>query len=229
MAAGATDAAGDPEPRGPVGLARTAGLVGAAVAAGVAVHVPETAPLVADVGTASVGRTTPSGRFRRLFAPFWYGGSDESDPLDHEVRAELYERVERTPGVYLSQLDDGTDVSLSTVRHHLRTLEDEGLVSSAKLRGKRRFFPDDEDVELTAALADPATAAVLDAVARREAASVGELADDLDRDPSTVSHHLSRLADDGLVERERDGRTVVSRLTATAEAAFAGPVAPADD
>jgi DNA-binding transcriptional ArsR family regulator len=44
------------------------------------------------------------------------------------------------------------------------------------------------------------------------------LAERLGRDPSTVSHHLSRLADDGLVRRERDGRAVVTRLAPGVEA-----------
>ncbi len=71
---------------------------------------------------------------------------------------------------------------------------------------------------------------MLDAVARREPASVGELADELGRDPSTVTHHLKRLEEDGLVERERDGRAVVNRLSPEAKTAFSGqPVASADD
>jgi DNA-binding transcriptional ArsR family regulator len=55
-------------------------------------------------------------------------------------------------------------------------------------------------------------AGLLDALADLGTAHVGLLAEELDRDPSTVSHHLQRLADDELVVRERDGRAVVNRL-----------------
>lgn len=86
-------------------------------------------------------------------------------------------------------------------------------MASAKPRGKRRYYPAAaDDFELAAALSEPASAAVLEALADAGEARVGQLADDLDRDPSTVSHHLQRLADDGLVERERRGRAVVNRL-----------------
>jgi DNA-binding transcriptional ArsR family regulator len=162
-------------------------------------------------------------RFWRFVTPFRYSRWDDSDPLDHEVRAALYEAIERSPGAYLSEVSERADVALSTARHHLDVLEDEGLVATAKVRGKRRYYPDHApDVELTAALEDEATADVLDALARLGASHGGRLADELDRDASTVSHHLSRLEDAGLVEREREGRTVVNRLTPEVRAVLRG-------
>jgi len=195
-------------------------------------------PAVAQPGTASQLRALASSRLSAGFEDLWrflgvlgYSRYDDSDPLDHDARAALYDAVRAQPGVYLSALSERADVNLSTARHHVRVLEDENLVASAKLRGKRRYYPSTtEDVELAAALSDPATAAVLEALADVGEAHVGLLADELDRDPSTVSHHLQRLADDGLVERERRGRAVVSRLTdAVADALRGRDAAIADD
>lgn len=56
--------------------------------------------------------------------------------------------------------------------------------------------------------------------------SVSDLAERLDRDPSTVTHHLDRLAEDGIVERERDGRAVVNKLADSARIAMADDDAP---
>lgn len=67
-------------------------------------------------------------------------------------------------------------------------------------------------VELAAALEDDSAATVLDAVARLEPASVSKLANDVDRAPSTVSHHLSRLESADLVDRTRNGQSVETRL-----------------
>ncbi|APW96310.1 transcriptional regulator [Halobiforma lacisalsi AJ5] len=44
--------------------------------------------------------------------------------------------------------------------------------------------------------------------------STGEL------DPSTVSHHLSSLEEDGLVVRERDGPAIVNRVAPEVEPAL---------
>ncbi|WP_440992193.1 winged helix-turn-helix transcriptional regulator [Haloarchaeobius baliensis] len=202
-----------------------AGLAGVAVVAGGA---------AATRGSATLYRLRDAlGEFDPIAVLLRYSRYDDSDPLEHEDRATVYEVVEDAPGVYLSALSESTDVPLSTVRHHVRILEEENVVTSAKIDGKRRYFPvATSDVALHAALANPSRAAVLETLAERGAAHNGLVADELDLDPSTVSHHLDRLADDGLVERERDGRSVVNSLTPTAEAGLEGtrPVAgTADD
>lgn len=157
----------------------------------------------------------------RLFVLFRYSRYDDSDPLAHEARASVFEVVEASPGVYLSKVSEETGLALSTVRHHLRVLDRENLVMGVKVRGKRRFYPAySEQVELTAALNDEATASVLDALARLGPSSVSELATVIGRDPSTVTHHLQRLAEDDIVVREREGRTVVNRLSPDTRAAL---------
>jgi DNA-binding transcriptional ArsR family regulator len=67
---------------------------------------------------------------------------------------------------------------------------------------------------------------VLEALAE-SADSVSGLADRIDRDPSTVSHHLSRLEDDGLIHREREGQAVTNRLAPGVAAVFGRGVDPA--
>jgi predicted transcriptional regulator len=154
---------------------------------------------------------------------------DTRRPADvtHETRASLYEHLRTEPGTHLSALADvgGVDASLGTVRYHLKILEREGLVTSEKRRGRRRFFPvgTPPDV-LECALHSASTRAVLEALAE-SADTVSGLAERLDRDPSTVTYHLSRLEDDGLVERERDGQAVVNRLTPGVEAVLTQGVA----
>jgi predicted transcriptional regulator len=151
-----------------------------------------------------------------------YSRWDDSDPLAHDTRNALYGVIEEAPGVYLSAVCARAGVALSTGRHHLAVLEEEGVVMTAKVRGRRRYYPDHApDAELAAALEDEATAEVLHALAALGTAHGGRLADELDRDPSTVSHHLARLAADGLVERERDGKAVRNRL-ATPDSVDAG-------
>lgn len=151
--------------------------------------------------------------------------------LGHEARQEIYDAIVDTPGIYLSAISDETDIPLGTVRHHVRILKDENLVSSRKVRGKRRHFPvglaPTNDAELRAALDDEATAAVVDALARSRTATVSELAARLERDPSTISHHLARLEEAGIVERERRDQSVVSWLDPDARSAATAEASPA--
>lgn len=147
-----------------------------------------------------------------------YSRYDGSDPLEHEVRNDLHEAILRSPGSYVTELGEMNDVPRSTLRYHLRILEREGLVYAETILGNLRYYPAGSDVdELAVALESEATAAVLDAVERLEPVSVTTVAAELDRSPSTISYHLDRLEDEGLVERERDGEAVLTRLTPDAK------------
>ncbi|WP_458207565.1 winged helix-turn-helix transcriptional regulator [Haladaptatus sp. NG-SE-30] len=150
-----------------------------------------------------------------------YSRHDSSNPLDNVTRATVHDAVTDDPGLSLSALSDRAGIPRSTVRYHVRILEEEGLVETATVRGKRRVSPTDGvDPELAASLSDDSTAQLLETVARNGPASVSELAEALDRTPGTVSYHLDRLADDGLVERERAGNAVVTTLPDRVQAAI---------
>lgn len=168
---------------------------------------------------ATLGFVSDDGNPIPVLLLLGYSRYDDSSPLDNDVRRRVFQQIERSPGVHVSALADLTDASRSTVRYHVRVLEREGLVYDEKIRGKRRYFPvGSEAPELLAALSDDATASVLDAVSRIGPANVSQLADDLDRTPGTVSYHLSRLETAGLVEQERDGGAVLTRLADPARA-----------
>ncbi|MFC7215004.1 metalloregulator ArsR/SmtB family transcription factor [Saliphagus sp. GCM10025334] len=185
-----------------------------------------------------------------------YSRYDDSDPLENDHRRTVFDTITEEPGLYLSALSDRSGVALSTVRHHVRVLEDENLLTSVKVGGKRRYFPieadgadgmdgvggtDGGDHERYAILAEPARRRVLEELAVLEHASNGRLAEALDLDPSTVSHHLTTLEEAGFVVRERDGRAVRNRLSEDARSALleaevdadssdtASTPAPADD
>ncbi|WP_248909203.1 winged helix-turn-helix transcriptional regulator [Halocatena marina] len=165
-----------------------------------------------------------SGSSNGLAIPVWavlfrYSRYDDSDPLENDVRQQIYDVIERSPGTYISEVSEEVDASRSTVRYHVRILEEEKLIVGEDVRGKHRFYlVGSDDPQLAAALNDDATARVLNAIARLESATVSMLADELDRSPGTVSYHLNRLTDDGLLEQERKGNAVVTRLASEIKA-----------
>jgi len=157
------------------------------------------------------------GRLPRVLPIPGYSRHDDSDPLENEHRARLHEVITDSPGVDLAALVETTGMSRSTARYHLRVLEHEDIVVREEILGQPRLFPDGtDDVAFQVAARDDATRAVLAAISRHEPATGSTLAEQLDLDASTVSHHLKRLADAGLVEREREGRAVVNRLSPAA-------------
>lgn len=144
------------------------------------------------------------------------------DPtFENDHRQAIFETIEAHPGLCLSAVGELCDVSLSTVRHHVRILADDGYVRSVSLYGKRRYFPRwMGDLEFRAAMSEPSKRALLEALATIGPASTTRLATELDRDASTITHHVTKLESVGLVDRETVGRTVETALTADVEAHF---------
>ncbi|SEO45873.1 regulatory protein, arsR family [Halogranum amylolyticum] len=144
----------------------------------------------------------------------------ESTTLENDTRKALYETVRESPGTYLSELASEFGLSVSTVRYHARILENDHAVTIVESSGKHRLYPvDGTDPTLSAALDEESTARIIYGIDRLGPVTVAELAAELGLADSTVSHHLKRLDDDGLVTRERRGREVLTELTPTVETA----------
>lgn len=149
--------------------------------------------------------------------PGQYSRRDDSDPLAHTRRSELAAVVAENPGVPLATLSDRLDVPRSTVRYHVRVLEEEDELETANVLGRRRLFPAGANTELVAALADEGTRRIVTALARIQPATGSRIADETGKANSTVSYHLDRLAAASVVERDRDGKYVYNRLAPEAE------------
>lgn len=137
------------------------------------------------------------------------------DPLKHDTRAALYDHLQAEPGTYLSAFDDvdAVDASMASVRYHLEILERESLIASEKQHGKRRYYPIGAKPDaLTVAMSEETPSDIIEALAGQPD-TVSGLAEKVNRHPSTVTHHLDRLEEEGIVNRERDGEAVVNRLT----------------
>ena len=151
------------------------------------------------------------------------------DEFTHDCRAFLFDQIRLRPGINLSTLSDRTATSMSTIRHHLRVLERSEVIRSEKRRGKRRFYPSDFDADELESAIGEGPAALIDALDSLEEPSGLELAAELDQDPSTISYHLTRLDDAGVISRKRDGRTVVNALTPAAEERLSEETASSPD
>jgi DNA-binding transcriptional ArsR family regulator len=157
-----------------------------------------------------------------LVALAGYSRYDDSDPLDHTLRARIYEVVQASPGIYPAALETRLDASRSTLRHHLRVLVEEGLVAEQDVDGRRRYVAAESTAaeRALAVVDDGSTAAeIVELLATGGSATVSDIASRLDCSPGTVSYHLDRLEDAAVVERERDGQVVTNRLRPVVESA----------
>jgi predicted transcriptional regulator len=144
---------------------------------------------------------------------------DEEDVLELETRKEIFEHVRANPGVHFSQLKRDLEMETGLLQHHLRTLEDYDVLTSEDHQGKRRLFVaqelDEEERAILSSLRYETTRHILLFLLEERKARNREIAEELGVSPATVSWHVSRLVENGIVSEVRDGRT--TRYTVTDE------------
>lgn len=148
-----------------------------------------------------------------------------SDTLDQDVRRDLYEHVREYPGLHLSEIARQTDLTTNHAKYHLRVLEQRDLVTSIREDGYWRFFPkengtpiaqetvDRDDKEILSLLRRPVPFQITMVILDEGQGYNEQFAEVADVSPSTTHYHLKKMEEAGVVEKERDGRSVVYELT----------------
>lgn len=133
------------------------------------------------------------------------------DVLEYETRRRLYHLIEDEPGLHMRELERRSAIPLSTLRHHLRYLEEHRLIDLVEDKNVTRYFatvlPEAADRKTIAALRQEALRrVVLFVLAQGGAASYSDLQAHVGAPPSTLAVYLAQLVDRGLLERRSVGR-----------------------
>lgn len=133
-----------------------------------------------------------------LLAPL-YSRIRRAEVLDQEARRHVYEAVRATPGIRFSELRRQTGLANGALYHHLRKLEEGGLIASGRIGAHRAFAPAGQPIPHRVRVTE-AERRVLEALPER-GASVNELAGLLGVSRQGASQHLSRLEEKGFLSR----------------------------
>jgi DNA-binding transcriptional ArsR family regulator len=132
--------------------------------------------------------------------------------LAHETREHIYRLVRENPGIHAQEVAQRLDLGWGTAVHHLKLLEDHGLLQSHRDgRYKRFFLVGDERLAYR-----DAVALLRNSTCLRIALQVGERPGLIQKDvcealgvsSSLATFHLKRLAEAGIVLAHRRGRVV---------------------
>jgi predicted transcriptional regulator len=137
-----------------------------------------------------------------------------SEPdLELASRRAIYQYVADNPGVHFRTLLDALDYAQGTLQYQLHWLADEDLIEVSDDGKFTRYYPaaefDEADQTVMNALRREYSRRILAHLLADGPLSTTELSTRLEKAQSTVSWHLSNLADADLVVKERDGRRVV--------------------
>ncbi len=142
---------------------------------------------------------------------FLFSRVHKDKALEHPVRQRLHQAITTEPGIHLNGLVRAVDKKGGVVRHHLGILEANGLILSKTGGGYRCYFPAHtgrHELATAGALRSPTAQQLLQATRERPGLSMQDLAAQVGITPSAATHHARRLADAGLIERRREGRSV---------------------
>ncbi len=126
------------------------------------------------------------------------------------TRREIYEALREVPGAHFSHLKRELDLATGTLQHHLRVLEDRGLVESRQEDRYTRYFPsmevDRRDKELLGLLRQQTPRRVVLDLIEHGTCRLTRVSERLGLAPSTVSFHLNNLREAGIVAKPERGR-----------------------
>ncbi|MEA3204241.1 MAG: hypothetical protein QOI63_1921, partial [Thermoplasmata archaeon] len=178
-------------------------------------------------------RLQQAGRFLLRLLPFvpLFSRIEGAKVLDNPVRARVHQAVVGDPGLSVEEVRARAGVAWGTAVHHLRRLEDTGLLVSVTQNARRRYFaantPASSRRVQVAALSHPTARRVADLVRQRPGVDQTGLCEALGLRNPSASKHLQELAAQGLVLPERLGRRCHYHPTEALHAAFGILEAPA--
>lgn len=133
----------------------------------------------------------------------------EEEILDVESRRRVYDFIRSNPGSHMREIQRRLDMTLGNLEYHLRYLERHEMVS-VREGGYKRYYVKHgvgaEDQELLALLRQTIPRRIAIVLLLNPGSSHQDIHEQFDVAASTLSYHLSKLVDGGVVEKERKGR-----------------------
>ncbi|HLE96211.1 MAG TPA: ArsR family transcriptional regulator [Candidatus Thermoplasmatota archaeon] len=142
------------------------------------------------------------------------------DALELQARQRIFDKVRERPGIHFSEIVRELDYAPTTVRYHLSVLEREGVLSSLEVGRYLRYYPREQGERFLRDVLSPEEKRALAMLRQRVPLAVavellvngerthGQLTTAVGVSPSTMTHHLKRMTQVGVVQQAREGREV---------------------
>ena len=122
--------------------------------------------------------------------------------LASRKRRKILKIIMENPGISIKELQEVTGEDRSTLRYHLRLLEEEGLIVSIKAGNNLLLFLIGQNLPNSVALKSERKKEILEILGGNEM-TAREIAEALGVDLKTVYYHLNELRKAGLIKADR--------------------------
>lgn len=126
----------------------------------------------------------------------------------HKIQEKLLKYIHLSPGIRYRELLRLTDSSNGVLSYHLGELESEKRIAVERKRSVTRYFPINLDTEVSkiiGSIRNPVSRQIIESLLKTESCTFNELTTNTNRAPSTVSWHLQRLTDAGILKKGTRG------------------------
>lgn len=148
------------------------------------------------------------GGYRRVFG---------SNVLDNSLRQEVFGRICREPGIHLHELTRKSKATLSTIRYHCAILERSHMIRVVEEKGFKRFFQNGgtysrDELDIISCLRSQTASEILRIILIQPEISRQEIADAIGKSGPSITWHMHRLEEKGLLSVRKEGRSVRYRI-----------------
>lgn len=157
---------------------------------------------------AGVAWTTEYGRWmllRWLIGIPGFSRLEKDDVLEHDRRSEIYEFILQNPGACFTDIKERTELANGVLRHHLRVLETQEFVKAIRDGFRVRYYMRGPRVDPEPYLSRTQEQ-LLETVSANPGLTQKELAKLCGMPRHSVSYHTNKLADQGQLNVEPDGK-----------------------
>jgi DNA-binding transcriptional ArsR family regulator len=130
--------------------------------------------------------------------------SEKEKILEPHNRNKIYAFISKYPGVHLRQIIEKIDLSEGTIKYHLDVLLKENLIDKKEINGYKRFYKQGKngkfEQKILAAFREKTTRFILLYLLYSVVSTVTEISREVNKDPKTISYHINKLKEMGLVE-----------------------------
>ncbi|AEA46190.1 winged helix-turn-helix transcriptional regulator [Archaeoglobus veneficus] len=131
--------------------------------------------------------------------------------IDLETRRRIYELIRTSPGIHFREIERRLKIAVGNLQYHLHYLEKKNLVRSEQDGEYIRYFPkdcrlDEADRKILSFLRRRTSRRILIHLLSNPGANNKDISRSVNLSPSTVSWHLNKLVEVGIVERKKEGR-----------------------
>jgi len=142
-----------------------------------------------------------------------------------ENRDRIHEYIKRNPGVHLRMIGKELDIAMGNVQYHLSILEKSGKIKSMRINLHRYYYTaeilDDKHKAILAFLRHETARDILVYLLEHPGSTQKDIIDFKHFAPPTISWHMSRLVESGIVRSNKEERKLtrysLSDLQATAD------------